>query len=243
MLRALAAGEQNAERLAELAQGRLKNKKEELRQALAGQLTVGQRWVLRELLVRWEELEAALTRVEARIREEVEAGADPFVPKAVELLDSIPGVGEHVAHAIVAEIGVDMERFPSDGHLASWAGMSPGNNESAGKRKSGQTTTGSPYLRTALIEAAWAASQGKGTSWAAKYKRLVRRLGKKKALVALGHNLLRVAYYLLKRRVRYTDLGSDYFDRQQVQRQRQRLVQRLEALGVKVTLEEVGEAA
>lgn len=243
MLGALAAGEQNAERLAELAQGRLKNKKEELRQALAGQLTVVQRWVLNELLVRWEELEAALTRVEARIREEVEACADPFVPEAVELLDSIPGVGEHVAHAIVAEIGVDMERFPSDGHLASWAGMSPGNHESAGKRKSGQTTKGSTYLRTALIEAAWAASHGKGSYWAAKYKRLVRRLGKKKALVALGHNLLRVAYYLLKRRVRYTDLGSDYFDRQQVQRQRQRLVQRLEALGVKVTLEEVGEAA
>lgn len=241
MLGALAAGEQNAERLAELAQGRLKNKKEELRQALAGQLTVVQRWVLNELLVRWEELEAALTRVEARIREEVEACADPFVPEAVELLDSIPGVGEHVAHAIVAEIGVDMERFPSDGHLASWAGMSPGNHESAGKRKSGQTTKGSTYLRTALIEAAWAASHGKGSYWAAKYKRLVRRLGKKKALVALGHNLLRVAYYLLKRRVRYTDLGSDYFDRQQVQRQR--LVQRLEALGVKVTLEEVGEAA
>jgi transposase len=243
MLRALAAGEQNAERLAELAQGRLKSKKDELRQALAGQLTVVQRWVLSELLVRWEELEAALTRVEARIREEVDACVDPFVPEAVALLDSIPGVGEHVAHAIVAEIGVDMARFPSDGHLASWAGMSPGNHESAGKRRSGQTTKGSTYLRTALIEAAWAASHGKGTYWAAKYKRLVRRLGKKKALVALGHNLLRVAYYLLKRRVRYTDLGSDYFDRQQVQRQRQRLVQRLEALGVKVTLEEVGEAA
>lgn len=243
MLRALAGGEQNAEALAALAQGRLKNKTEELRQALAGQLTVVQRWVLSELLARWEELEAALRRVEVRIREEVDACGDPFVPEAVALLDSIPGVGEHVAHSLIAEIGADMARFPSDGHLASWAGMSPGNHESAGKRKSGQTTKGSTYLRTALIEAAWAASHGKGTYWAAKYKRLVKRLGKKKALVALGHNLLRVAYSLLKRRVRYTDLGSDYFDRQQVQRQRQRLVQRLEALGVKVTLEEVGEAA
>lgn len=243
MLRALAAGERDPEKLAELAQGRLKSKKEALRQALAGQLTEAQRWVLSELLARWEELEGALSRVETRIREEVQACADPFVPEAVELLDSIPGVGEHVAHTIVAEIGVDMDRFPSAGHLASWAGMSPGNHESAGKRKSGQTTKGSTYLRTALIEAAWAASHGKGTYWAAKYKRLVKRLGKKKALVALGHNILRLAYYLLKRRVRYTDLGSDYFDRQQVQRQRQRLVQRLEALGVKVTLAEVGEAA
>jgi transposase len=210
---------------------------------LAGQLTAVQRWVLSELLARWEELDRALTRVEARIREEVEACPAPFVPAAVALLDSIPGVGEHGAHTIVAEIGVDMARFPSDGHWASWAGMSPGNNESAGKRKSGQTTKGSPYLRTALIEAAWAASHGKGTYWAAKYKRLVRRLGKKKALVAVGHTRLRVAYYLLKRRVPYTDLGSDYFDHLQVQRQRQRLLQRLEALGVKVTLEEVGEAA
>jgi transposase len=243
MLRALAAGEQDAEKLAELAQGRLKSKQDALRQALAGRLTGAQRWVLGEALARWEELEGALNRVEARIREEVQACADPFVPAAVALLDSIPGVGEHVAHTIVAEIGVDMDRFPSDGHLASWAGMCPGNNESAGKRKSGQTTKGSPYLRTALIEAAWAASHGKGTYWAAKYKRLVPRLGKKKALVALGHTILRIAYYLLKRRVRYTDLGSDYFDRHQVQRQRQRLVERLETLGVKVTLEEVGEAA
>jgi transposase len=242
-LGAVAAGEQDAEKLAELAQGRLKSKKGELRQALAGRLTGAQRWVLSELLARWEELEGALSRVETRIRAEVQAGPDPFVQEAVELLDGLPGVGEHVAPTIVAEIGVDMARFPSDGHLASWAGMCPGNNESAGKRKRGQTTKGSKYLRAALIEGAWAASHGKGTYWAAKYKRLARRLGKKRALVALGHNLLRIAYHLLKRRVGYTDLGSDYFDRQQVQRQRQRLVQRLEALGVKVTIEEVAEAA
>src|SRR5262245_48514763 len=134
MLRALAAGEQDGEKLAELAQGRLKTKKAALRQALAGQLTAAQRWVLSELLVRWEELDRALTRVEARIREEVEACPAPFVPEAVALLDSIPGVGEPVAHTIVAEIGVDMARFPADGHLASWAGMSPGHRESEGKR-------------------------------------------------------------------------------------------------------------
>src|SRR5262245_22632028 len=131
MLRAVADGGQDGEQLAELAQGRLKAKKAALRQALAGQPTAAQRWVLSALLVRWEELDRALTRVEARIREEVEACPAPFVPEAVALLDSIPGVGEPVAHTIVAELGVDMARFPADGHLASWAGMSPGNNESA----------------------------------------------------------------------------------------------------------------
>lgn len=163
MLRALAVGEPDPEKLAELAQGRLKNKKGELRPALAGRLTTAQSGVLSEVLARGEELAGALSRVERRIREEVQAGADPFVQEAVELLDGIPGVGEPVAHTILAESGVDRARFPSAGHWASWAGMCAGNNESAGKRKSGQTTKGSKYLRAALIAAAWAASHGKGT--------------------------------------------------------------------------------
>lgn len=243
MLHALAEGEQDARKLAELAQGKLKNKKDALRQALVGRLTQVQRWVLGELLARVEELDAALHRVETRIGEEVEQCPDPFVKEAVVLLDSMPGVGEHVAHTIVSEIGVDMARFPSAAHLASWAGLCPGNNESAGKRKSGQTTKGSQYLRTALVEAAWAATRAKGTFLAAKYYRLVKRMGKKKALVAVAHGMLRVVYHLLRRRVGYTDLGSEYVTQHQVDQQRQRLVKKLEALGVKVTLEEVGQAA
>jgi transposase len=148
MLRALAAGEQNPATLAEMAQGKLKSKKAELRRALAGHFTQVPRWVLAELLARVEELEAALTRVEARIGEEVTACADSFVPQAVELLESIPGVGIRTAQTIVAEIGVDMERFPSAKHLASWAGVCPGNHESAGKRKSGQPSKGNQSLRT-----------------------------------------------------------------------------------------------
>jgi transposase len=171
MLRALAEGEQDVTKLAELAQGKLKNKKAELRRALVGRLTQVQRWVLAEFLTRVEELEAALTRVEARIGEEVAACADPFVPEAVALLESIPGVGERTAQTIVAEIGVDMERFPSTKHLASWAGVCPGNHESAGKRKSGQTTKGNKSLRTVLVEAAWAATHAKGTFLQAKYRR------------------------------------------------------------------------
>jgi transposase len=195
------------------------------------------------LLGRYQELEAALDRVNGQIREEVAASPDPFVAEAVQLLDTIPGVGERVAETIVAEIGVDMSRFPTAGHLASWAGMCPGNNESAGKRKSGKTNQGSPYLRAALVQAAWAASHTKGTYLSAQFGRLVRRMGKKKALVAVGHSILVIVYQVLSGRANYQELGGDYFDRRNVEVQRQRLIRRLESLGLRVTIEELGEAA
>jgi transposase len=238
MLRALAAGETNAEKLAELAQGKLKSKKAELRRALEGRLTQVQRWVRAELLTRVEELEAALTRVEARIGEEVTACADPFVPQAVELLESIPGVGIRTAQTIVAEIGVEMSRFPSAKHLASWAGVCPGNHESAGKRKSGQPTKGNKSLRTILVEAAWAATHAKGTFLQVKYQRLVKRMPKQKALGAIAHRLLVISYHLLKRRVPYAELDSVSLEQPQIERQRRRLVEQLTSLGVKVTIEE-----
>jgi transposase len=163
MLRALAQGESDAQQLAELARGALKQKRPELRRALQGHLTPSQRWVLGELLGHYQELEAALERASEQIRKEVADNPDPFVAEAVQLLDTIPGVGEKVARTIIAEIGVDMSRFPSAGHLSSWAGMCPGNNESAGKRRSEKTRKGSPYLRAMLVQAAWAASHTKGT--------------------------------------------------------------------------------
>lgn len=238
MLRALAEGEQDETKLAEMAQGKLKSKKAELRRALEGRLTQVQRWVLAEFLTRVEELEAARTRVEARIGEEVTACADPFVPEAVELLESIPGVGVRTAQAIVAEIGVDMERFPSAKHWASWAGGCPGNHESAGKRQSGQPTKGNQSLRTVLVEAAWAATHTKGTFLQAKYHRLVKRMPKQKALGAIAHRLLVISYHLLSRRVPYAELGTAPLDPQQVDRQRRRLVEQLKTLGVQVTIEE-----
>jgi transposase len=243
MLRALAAGETDAEKMSHLAQTSLKRKQPQLQQALEGRMTQAQRWILGQLLDQYAQVEAALQRAEERIRQEVDSSADPFVPEAVQLLDTIPGVGETVAQIIVAEMGVDMERFPTANHLASWAGMCPGNNESAGKRKSGKTTKGSRYLRAALVQAAWAASPQKATSLAAQYKRLVKRMGKKKALIAVGHSILVIAYHVLQNRTQYQELGGDYFDRRNVDTQRKRLIRQLESLGVKVTVEEIKEAA
>ena len=243
MLRALAAGETDAEQMSHLAQRTLKRKQPQLQQALEGRFTPAQRWILGQLLDQYDHVEAALQSVAERSRQEVDRSADPFVPEAVKLLDTIPGIGETVAQIIVAEIGVDMERFSTANHLASWAGMCPGNNESAGKRKSGKTTKGSRYVRAALVQAAWAARQQKGTYLAAQDKRLVRRMGKKKALVAVGHSILVIAYHVLQNRTPYQDLGGDYFERRNVDKQRKRLIRQLESLGVKVTVEEVKEAA
>jgi transposase len=211
--------------------------------ALEGRMTAAQRWILAELLDQYTQVEGALQRVEEKIAQEVDNAPDPFVAEAVKRLDTIPGVAETMAQIIVAEIGVEMSQFPSDKHLASWAEMCPGNHESAGKRKSGKTTKGSRYLRAALVQAAWAASHPHRTYLGAQYKRLVKRMGKKKALVAVGHSILVIVYYVLQNKASYQELGGDYFDRRNVERQRKRLIRQLEALGSKVTVEEVESAA
>jgi transposase len=243
MLRALAKGEEDPAKMAGLARGRLKVKQGQLTRALQGRLTRSQRFVLTELLDQLDQLEAAVTRVSAEICEQIEEGSDPFVKEAVELLQTIPGVGEQIAEVIVSEIGTDMTRFPSDKHLASWAGVCPGNNESAGKRKSGKTTKGSNYLRAGLTQASWAASHTKLTYLASQHKRLIRRMGKKKALVAVGHSILVIAYHILKNRASYHELGGDYFDRQNLELLRARYIRKLEALGLKVSIEVLSEAA
>ncbi len=178
--------------------------------ALQGQLSETQRWVLKELLDDYDQAEAGIVRVEERLLSEVANNADPFAPDAMELLQTVPGIGVRVATVIIAEIGLDMTRFPTAGNLASWAGLCPGNHESAGKRSSGKTTKGNRYLKTVLVQAAWAATHTKNTYLAAQYHRLVKRMGAKKALVAVAHTMLTMVYHILNRREPFRELGGDY---------------------------------
>ncbi len=237
ILQQLALGEEDTEKLANLAVGRLREKQEQLQKAVAGRLTETQRWVLRELLTRLDEIESAVSRVNERLERQVVQDPDPFVPKAAELIDTIPGIARSIAQTIISEIGTDMTVFPTDAHLASWAGMCPGNNESAGKRRNSRINAANRYLKAALCEAAWAASRTKNTYLAAQYRRLARRIGKKKALIAVAHTILVIVYHVLSRGTPYQELGGDYFEHVNAQAQKNRLVRKLEALGLKVTVE------
>ncbi len=238
MLAALVAGETDAATLADLALGKLKSKRAALQQALTGRVTDHHRFLLRELLDQLASLEGAIERVSQHIAERCR----PFEAH-VQRLDLIPGVDERTAEHLLAELGADLSAFPSDRHLASWAGMCPGNNESAGKRKSGKTRKGSPWLRRTLTQAAWAASRTKHTYLKAQYHRLAARRGKKRAIVAVGHSILVMAYHILKEGRSYQELGEGFLDRRHADRLTHSLVKRLEALGHKVTLEPCPTAA
>jgi transposase len=232
MLRALIGGTTDASALADLARGRLRAKLPDLERALSGRVGPHQRFLLARQLAHIDYLEALIDEVSTEIAERMR----PF-EAALEQLDTIPGVGRRIAEVIVAEIGVDLERFPSPAHLASWAGMCPGNHESAGKRQTGRTRKGSKWLRSALVEAAHAAGRKKGSYLAAQYQRVLVRRGKKRAAVAVGHTILTIVYYLLTRGTVYEDLGATYFDQRDHVRVKHRLVRRLEALGYTVRLE------
>jgi transposase len=232
ILAALIAGETDPVVLAELARGRMRSKREVLAQAVVGRFTPHHAFLITEHLSQLDYLEEAVERVSAEIAQRL---ADEQA--ALELLDTIPGVGQRAAEIILAEIGTDMARFPSAKHLASWAGMCPGNKESGGKRLSGKTRKGNPWLRQVLIEVAHAASKTKDTYLSAQYRRLATRRGKQRALVALGHSILVMVYHILSRRRPYRELGPLYFDILDRQRVQQRLVQRLERLGYTVNLQ------
>jgi len=228
---ALLAGTTDPAALAELAQGKLRAKRPQLERALVGTPGEHQRFLLAQQLAHIDFLDETLGEVSAEIAERLR----PF-DAALERLDAIPGVGRATAEVLLAEIGPDMSRFPSAAHLAAWAGMCPGNYESAGKRQKGKTRKGSKWLRAALLEAGQAAARTKETYLAAQYHRLVPRLGKKKAAVAVGHSILRSVYYLLQRGTTYQELGGSYFDARNREHLERRLVRRLEKLGFAVTL-------
>jgi transposase len=232
MLEAMVAGVADPEALADLAKGKLRRKRPALEEALDGPVGPHQRFLLREQLAHLDELDARI----ARLSDELDARLRPFAA-AVAALQTIPGVGRATAEAILCELGADLGRFPSAAHLASWAGLCPGQHESAGKRASGRTRKGNPWLRAALVEAAWAAARTKATYLRAQYHRLAARRGKTRALVAVAHTLLVIVYHVLTTGEPYREPGADYFDRRNQDALARRLVKRLTTLGYAVTLE------
>jgi transposase len=270
MLEALLAGQTDPAVLADLARGRLKTKRAQLEEALVGVLKPHHRFMLTEHLALIDTLDEAIARatheIEVRMgppdpspqepqplaEEESQTGDQEQEPQeklplawdeAVRLLDSIPGINPRAAQGILAEIGTDMRRFPSARHLASWAGMCPGNHESGGKRLSGKTRKGSPWLRQLLVEAAHAAAHTKNTYLSALYRRIASRRGAKIAMIAVGHALLVIIYHMLSEHTSYLDLGSNYFDERDRQSTEKRLVHRLEKLGFQVSLQPATQVA
>ena len=233
ILQAIVDGESDPQKLASLALGKLADKKDRLMPALEGRVTTHTRFMLRKVLAHIRMLDELI----AELSGEVEVRLRPM-QAAIDRLDEIPGIGRRTAETLLAEIGLDMSRFPSAEHLSSWAGLCPGNNESAGKRYSGKTRRGSPWLKSALVEAAWAAIRVKKSYFWAQYLRLKGRRGAKKAVVAVAHSILVIAYNLLQRGSDYRDLGRDYFDRLDKDRLAKRLKQRIENLGFTVHIEE-----
>jgi transposase len=242
MIEALVEGTTDPEVLADLAKGRLRKKMPALEEALEGNFSNHHAFMVGNLLAHIDYLDESIER----LGEEIERVIAPF-SEEVALLSTIPGVGRRTAETLIAEMGVDMSRFPSSAHLASWAGMCPGNDESAGKRRSGNTRKGSEWLASALTESAHAAARTKGSYLSARYARIRGRRGSKKAAVAVGRTILVIAYHLLERKVPYEDLGEDYYVRDHrrcsSEAHTKRLVRQLERLGHKVVLEPLVQSA
>lgn len=238
MLRALAAGERDGAVLAELAKGTLRKKRDALAPALTGRFTEHHGFLVEQILAHIEFLEQAIAGCDARI----EVHTRPFAT-VIEQVTTVPGIARRGAESILAETGTDMSQFPSAAHLASWACICPGNDQSAGKRRSGKTRRGNPWLRAVRIECAWAAARTKGTYLAALYSRIARRRGAKKAIVAVAHSILAAIYHMLRDGTVYHDLGPAHFDSLAQDRLTRYHVRRLEELGHAVTLAPIPEVA
>jgi len=234
MIEAIMEGNLSVEQISELAKGRLKSKKAEIKESLVGNFRDHHRFMIQASLGQIGSLEKTIADLDQEIDRKLEGYHQEY-----ELLQTIPGVKEQGAASIIAEIGVDMDTFPSEGHLSSWAGMSPGNNESAGKKKSGKTTHGNKNLRAILTQCAWAASKTKNTYLSAKYHSLVGRRGKKRALIAVGHKILIMAYHILKNGVPYKELGKHYLIHRREDKIVKSHVKRLQDIGYEVELKKV----
>ena len=233
MVDALLAGTTDPTVLAELARGKLRKKLPELRRALHGRFRRHHAFLVEQILAKIDFLDETLARITAELDERLA----PFAPMLANL-DTIPGVNRTTAVSILAETGGDMTRFVTAARLCSWGGMCPGHDESAGKRRSGKTRTANRYLRAALIQSALGASHTKGTALQARYHRVKRHRGHKKAVVAVGHQILEIAFHIMRDGVTYDELGADYFDRRHRDRTVRRHVRQLEVLGYRVTIEE-----
>jgi transposase len=232
MLRALAAGETNPQRMADLAKKQLRKKIPALQLALEGCLLPHHRFLLSDMLEELDHIGSKIARVEQAIAEQMR----PY-QKAVDAWMTVPGVKQRLAWNLVAEVGPTVDAFPSAADLVSWAGICPGNNETAGKRKSGTTRNGNRWARKALCEAAWAASKTKATYLQAQFRRLAAIRGSKRAIIAVASTILTIGYHMLKQGTTYRELGGNYFDKRNLLRTTRRLVKRLQALGHTVILE------
>jgi len=224
-------GEQDVGKLANLCRGRLRDKIAEMQLALEGRMTEHHRWMLRLQREQLDFLETQIAKLDAKIQQEMQVNQE-----AVDLCTTIPGIDAIAASNLIAEIGVNMDQFPSAAHLVSWAGLCPGNNESAGKRLSGKSRNGNTWLRRSLCQAAWAASHSKNTYLSAQFHRLAARKGKKRAIVAVGHTILVIVFHMLKNHQPYRDLGADYFDHRNVEQLKRTLIRRLQRLGLQVLI-------
>lgn len=238
MMRALIDGQADADALAELAKGKLRRKLPALRKALEGRFRAHHAFLLERMLARIEDLEDDINAISARVEDQI----NPFAA-AVELLCTIPGVQRRTAEVIIAETGGDMSVFPTARHLASWAGVCPGQRESGGKRKPARTRKGSPWLRATLIESARAASRSKGTYLGERYRRLARRRGDRKAIIAIAHDILTAAWHMLSTGEIYREQGPQVISERDAENARRRAIRQLERLGHTVTLGPLPEAA
>lgn len=240
MLAAIIAGNDDPEALAQLAKGRMRSKIADLERALSGYVKANHRLLLKLHLEHIDDLNAMLEQLEV----EIERLMLPFDQNdLVERLDTIPGVNKKTVQVIVAELGIDMSRFPNARHAASWAGLVLGKNESAGRNRSSRTNKANRYLKTALVEAAHAAGRSKDNYLSAQYRRLAARRGKKRTAVAVAHSILVIVYHIIKRGTEYVDLGGNYFDKRKQESIQKLLVRRLEKLGLKVAVEPLIDAA